>query len=219
MLDFLPLAARDPRKARLVAVACCRRFPWVDPRSWAAADVAERFADGRAGEDERRAAEAAAAEACRAVWPHGHTPGSQRVEKARCVAEAYQRVAAPSAWFFTEFDYHDYGLRYLLLLLARGADDAEAECRFQADLLRDVFGNPFRDAPEAPVFGPRRGRRVTELAASIYAEQSFRRLPELADLLEEFGCRDRGLLLHCRRPAVHARGCWAVDLLLSHGAR
>jgi hypothetical protein len=32
---------------------------------------------------------------------------------------------------------------YLLRLLVRWSDDAEAGCHAQAELLRDVFGNPF----------------------------------------------------------------------------
>jgi hypothetical protein len=135
------------------------------------------------------------------------------------VADAFQHVAAPSDWFFTEIDFAGPGLRHLLSLLLPPWSDvpwsnADAECRAQAELLRDAFGNPFRTAPQAPIFGPHRSRRVTELARAIYAERSFHRLPELADLLERFGCRDRSILLHCRRPGLHARGCWVVDLLL-----
>jgi hypothetical protein len=32
--------------------------------------------------------------------------------------------------------------------------------------------------------------------------------------LVEAGCADEDLLSHCRGPGPHARGCWAVDLLL-----
>jgi hypothetical protein len=44
------------------------------------------------------------------------------------------------------------------------------------------------------------------------------RLAVLADALEDAGCTDADILDHCRRPAVHVRGCWVVDLLLGKEA-
>jgi hypothetical protein len=35
--------------------------------------------------------------------------------------------------------------------------------------------------------------------------------------LEEAGCDDREVLNHCRLPAVHVRGCWVLDRVLSRG--
>ena len=55
---------------------------------------------------------------------------------------------------------------------------------------------------------------VRRLAAAIYEERAFARLPVLGDALEEAGCRDEGVLTHCREPGPHVRGCWLVDLLL-----
>jgi hypothetical protein len=43
---------------------------------------------------------------------------------------------------------------------------------------------------------------------------AFDRLPVLADALEEAGCTNADILDHLRGPGPHARGCWAVDLLL-----
>jgi hypothetical protein len=40
------------------------------------------------------------------------------------------------------------------------------------------------------------------------------RLGVLADALEDAGSPDTDLLGHLRGPGPHARGCWAVDLLL-----
>jgi len=40
------------------------------------------------------------------------------------------------------------------------------------------------------------------------------RLAVLGDALEEAGCTNRAVLAHLRSPGPHARGCWALDLLL-----
>ena len=51
-------------------------------------------------------------------------------------------------------------------------------------------------------------------AALFYSDRAFDRLPELGEALEEVGCRDPDILLHCRARGPHVRGCWVVDLLL-----
>jgi hypothetical protein len=81
----------------------------------------------------------------------------------------------------------------------------------QCDLVRDLFGNPFRPVTSNPVWLT---STVTSLAAGIYHERAFDRLPVLADALEEAGCTNADILNHCRRPGEHVRGCWLVDLLL-----
>jgi hypothetical protein len=87
-----------------------------------------------------------------------------------------------------------------------------AERHFQADLVRDLFGNPFQ-----PVSMSRSWltARVVGLAREIYVQRSFGRLAELAGALEEAGCTHAGLLSHCRSTGgEHVRGCWAVDQVL-----
>ena len=54
---------------------------------------------------------------------------------------------------------------------------------------------------------------VVALATSIYADKAFDRMPILADALEESGCENVDILLHCRIPGEHVRGCWVIDLL------
>jgi hypothetical protein len=55
---------------------------------------------------------------------------------------------------------------------------------------------------------------VVSLAAGIYADRAFDRLPILADALQDAGCASADVLEHCRGPGPHVRGCWVVDLLL-----
>jgi len=86
----------------------------------------------------------------------------------------------------------------------------KADLARQADLLRDVLGNPFRPVSGNPAwFTP----TVHDLATGIYEEQAFDRIPLLANALEEAGCDNHDVLAHCRTPALHVRGCWVVDLL------
>jgi hypothetical protein len=93
---------------------------------------------------------------------------------------------------------------------ARAAADAEV-CR----LLREFFGNPLRPAPAIdPAWLSWDHGLVARLARAIYDGHRFGELPVLADALEEAGCADEALLAHLRGPGPHARGCWALDLLL-----
>jgi hypothetical protein len=58
---------------------------------------------------------------------------------------------------------------------------------------------------------------LVALARAIYDLRCWQDLPVLADALEEVGCQDSDLLAHCRGSQPHARGCWAVDLILRKG--
>lgn len=55
---------------------------------------------------------------------------------------------------------------------------------------------------------------VTQLAEAIYQQKAFDRLPILADGLEDAGCDNPDILVHCRESGPHTRGCWPVDLVL-----
>jgi hypothetical protein len=101
-----------------------------------------------------------------------------------------------------------------------GAADAAAETaerpvrESQARLLRCLFGNPFLPVLVDPAWLRWGGGTIPRLAASIYEQRAFDRLPVLADMLEEAGCCDAGLLGHLRSPGPHVRGCWPLDVLL-----
>lgn len=94
---------------------------------------------------------------------------------------------------------------------AGGGDTEGFERNAQANLLRDIFGNPF-------CFVTADSRWFTEtavvLATGIYAERAFDRMPILADALEDAGCDNADILNHCRGDGTHVRGCWVVDLVL-----
>ena len=77
----------------------------------------------------------------------------------------------------------------------------------QAELLRCLFGNPFRPVTFSPSW---RTETVTTLVLGILAEAAFDRLPILADALEEAGCDSADLLAHCRGPGPHTADCWVL---------
>jgi hypothetical protein len=83
--------------------------------------------------------------------------------------------------------------------------------RLQADLVRCIFGNPFRPV----AFDPRwLTSTVIDLARAAYEGRAWERLPILADALMDAGCDDEQVLGHCHGPGPHARGCWVVDAIL-----
>jgi hypothetical protein len=61
------------------------------------------------------------------------------------------------------------------------------------------------------------GGLIPKLAAAIFEERAFDRMPVLGDALEEAGCTDGAILGHCRWGGEHTRGCWLVDSILGRG--
>jgi hypothetical protein len=100
------------------------------------------------------------------------------------------------------------------VVMAVAEDETEAcnaEGAAQAELVRDIFGNPFRSVSFDPAW--RTGTAVA-LASQMYESRDFGAMPILADALQDAGCDNEDILTHCRGPGPHVRGCWVVDLVL-----
>jgi hypothetical protein len=98
-----------------------------------------------------------------------------------------------------------------------GGDEATERAE-QAELYRDLFGNPFRPVSLAPAWLT---PAVMKLAQAAYDNRLLPSglldnagLAVLADALEEAGCTHADILSHLRGPGPHGRGCHVVDLLL-----
>jgi hypothetical protein len=210
MLAWLQSRASVPktkdgrRRLRLFACACARRY-WdefgrqphknVDALR-SGVEAAERFADGEMDRAAFEAAVAVAREEGQGI--------SVLAAPAFIAGHATLAVAFEGAWEVAR------------LGPCAGGDWSGppfwAEQRAECELLRDVFGNPFRPA-KRPACLPRRGGTIRALAETIYRDRTFAELPVLADALEDAGCSDDVILSHLRAPGPHVRGCWAVDLL------
>jgi hypothetical protein len=106
---------------------------------------------------------------------------------------------------------------WLAALHACEAVDVADEYCPRCELLRDVFGNPFRPVSVDPAWLARNAGAVLNVARSVYEGRRFEDLPVLADALEEAGCADPAILAHCRSAGPHVRGCWVVGALLGEG--
>jgi hypothetical protein len=198
------------RKMRLFAVACCRSV-WpqlTDPRGRRAVEVAEQFADGTASDEDRRRA---------------------RLEVHRAVGAAIGRVLSTAVR--AAYDATDPNAGFAATASVGGMTLGRiAGTPFQrpshADLLRDIFGNPFRPVAFSPDW---RTDTAVTLARQMYESRDFDAMPILADALQDAGCDSDDILNHCRgvagggsgEPAggaptqtTHVRGCWVVDLVL-----
>jgi hypothetical protein len=205
MLHFLGGKATD-RKLRLIAVACCRgTLNWVrDERSRKAVEVAERFADGRAGREELDTAYSTAEAA------FYHT--AQLVGGGDPTFPGDAVLAYFAAWY-TVMPAAGEAAVGAAAMSSPGYlwnEPEETIRRRQCDLVREVIGNPFRRLEIAPSW---RTPDVVALAGHVYYDRAFGRMPELADTLEDAGYGDEDILSHLRGPGPHVRGCWVVDLI------
>ena len=218
MLEYL-LGKVSERKLRLYSCGCCRMV-WdrlVDRRSRDAVAYAEAFADGEGTVEELWNHE---------YWAEGVGYGFDMKE------ERYRRErnGVIQGWLpegdSTEIDgvITATGARISFSTARNASAAVEYASRLTNDfsthvdptilcmtILRDIFGNPFRPVVADPAWLT---PTIVSFADAIYADRAFDRLPILADALEEAGCTNADILLHCRQPGEHVHGCWVVDLML-----
>ncbi len=226
MLDFLQGKASE-RQLRLFACACCRRI-WhllTDPRCRRAVEVAERYADGLASRAELVGAFGGAADAFEdyaagdpprapaiADVSQGETAAAAAEDAASSEIEIVPRAAEEAAAAIGSAVWNVFPPGHARPEENEVADAARrAERAAQCDLLRDIFGNPFRPVKVDPAC---RTTEVVGLARAIHHERDFRRTRELRDLLVKAGCNDENLLQHLARSGECVRGCWVLDALL-----
>jgi hypothetical protein len=216
MLEYLRDRASD-RKLRLFACACCRRV-WhklSDERCRRTVEVVERIADGQGHVSELDQARNKIREICskgaanRAVW-YLAWDDARESAKGPAEEELNETIEALMQHYAEEGDPRDLydqsgEARWLATATVLGC---------QADLLHDLFGNPFHPPTLEPVRLSWLDGTFPKLAQVIYDERAFDRLPILADALEDAGCDNADILAHCRQPGEHVRGCWVIDRLL-----
>jgi hypothetical protein len=227
MLEWLhQQGTLSERKARLFAVACCRRVWRLFDDEWfqRAVEVAEQYADDLVTAAEMAGVRNALAE---------NADNSRRI--------SYFHWAALAVMSNTEPNIHAHGKHYRAWRVGGGFAAAlttadytrigavfagkvheEAEGAAQATLLRELVGPlPFRDHRLSPSILRWNSGIVVNLAEAAYQERSLpagtldpARLAILADALEEAGADDGSLLQHLRSPGPHVHGCFAVDAVL-----
>jgi hypothetical protein len=169
-------------------------------------EVAEQHADGTASDAMLNRVWEGASEVVSAV----RVLSAIRVSRSITRSEA-DRVACEAAYAAWGSAFEEAGVAAEDVLFWHISDD---KFRTQIELIRDLFGNPFRCVTVDPSWLTYRNGTVSKLAATIYEERAFDRMPLLADALEDAGCTDPSILDHLRGPGPHVRGCWVVDLLL-----
>jgi hypothetical protein len=211
---------KGQRRLRLFTCACCR-LVWglmTDERARQAVLLGERYADGQVSKEEMTAAHKAQAKAFSPLLNISHQC-SPSFCAADCAHIATVSLLYPSgdggAHFGTQYARFasEFSSRSSLYSPPEAGPSTES-ARLQADLLRDVFGNPFRPPALDPAWLRRDQGTVVKVARAIYEGPAFERLPVLADALEDAGCGEEQFLGHLRSAGPHVRGCWAVDLLL-----
>jgi hypothetical protein len=195
--QMLEIARMSLRKRRLFACACCRRLWQLLPEDGCRElEVAEGMIDREVSNEEHN-------RGWEAVIASRSSEGLRRTPVAVRAVLSAKVGGAGGASVTARHAVGHAGIR------------TEGEARaHQADLLRDIVGNPFRPVPIDPCwFSP----ELVALVADIYRRREFGRVPELAPMLERAGCTDLDILRHCRRAGEHVWGCWLVDLLLGRG--
>ena len=200
LIQSLPSHATVPshasvRKGRLLIAACCRRLASLLPTE------TQALRDDLLGTMESRVDDPLPEDWTDVIWGDYD------------LARSVDGVAGCNELVDCYMMLINTGLAGGLMTAAMYAKDngAQDESAQQTNLVRCIFGNPFRPATLDPSW---RTETVVALARGIYDDRAFDRLPILADALQDAGCDSDDILSHCRDAGPHARGCWVVDLVL-----
>jgi hypothetical protein len=205
------LAPASDRKARLFAVACCRRV-WhlmTDPRHRAVVEAAELLADGLLTRADFEPVLAPVVVLWRELPPATVT----QWDPWHYMTGATRHLGSPGA----AADAASYTSRVLARVAGvREAPEWDAEQdkegAVQRELIRDIVGPA---PPSITLNHMWRTDTAVALARQMYESREFSAMPILADALQDAGCDNEDILAHCRdTTATHVRGCWVVDLVL-----
>jgi hypothetical protein len=231
MLELLRVKG-DYRKLRLFNCAFCRRI-WhllADVRSQSAIEVVEQYDQGRSTDRDVAAARVNAEDAKHAARL---SPPATRGLAFATAEAAHWSALTPSIAGEKEpqLEASRYAFARAALAIGLLADDGRggvayhraksSELAAHANLIRDIFGNPFVPISLDPSW-------VTPIVASL-AQAAYEqrilpsghldpaRLAILADALEEAGCTEAAILEHLRSAGPHVRECWPIGLLTGRG--
>jgi hypothetical protein len=202
------------RNLCLFACACCRRIRHLLPyeQSLRALELSELYVDGGVDQQSLLQASDAAELVCQQI--NREREGADDADRGRLLSLETAAAAVWGASWPDDYSEAQEVAGNVIKALAPNTSAQEEERRYQATIVRCIFGNPFRPVTANPSWLAWNEGTVRKIAQSIYEERAFERLLILADALEDAGCDDADILAHCRGDGPHVRGCWVVDLLL-----
>lgn len=209
MLAFV-LGKASERKLRLFAVTCCESAcRLLQSRKYRSAiEVSEQFADGltsdaklgKARSQVRESAERTFIRVRALPWSRAvQSHRARRMVVSACSRNIAEVLQAATAVCVTATSSEIYEAK------------RKIERQQQAARLREIFQYYPR---QVIINSTWITSTVVALAAGIYDEKAFDRMPILADSLQDAGCDSDDILNHCRGEGPHVRGCWVVDLVL-----
>lgn len=205
----------NPRKMRLYFCACCARVLAATPQSRRlfrgyyagsfeqlerALGVVEQFAEGLVSADALARARADARDALYVPPSIDYGGETDLWREVSAVEAAAADKPVPETVVAAR------------LRATEGQVPRAEHDRWQAAVLRDIVGNPFRPVEFDPMW---RTDTAQTLARQMYDSRDFGAMPILADALQDAGCENEDVLNHCRDAShVHVRGCWVLDAVL-----
>lgn len=198
MLNTFAHDAVSERKARLYAAACCRLvWPRLGKAGRKLTEIAEDYADVADGASEGPVPVLGQILSWVTTLP-------KKLRLSSLLRETEREFGPPlTLWLLRDMDY---GPPFFAYMAAGEAKDVGISFDQQSDLVREIFGNPFRPYPVSSSWPA----TVVQLAEANYrgTEAAF----ALHDALLEAGHPE--LAEHFQKKTGHPKGCWVVDLLL-----
>jgi hypothetical protein len=209
---------RGRRRLRLFGVAVARRILHLisSPVLLKLHEAAESYADGKVSFQDVEALLVECGIHCDLADPPGVIGGGSnytiewfRWLLTRTTQQKYADLAVATLATREAFgaaSFHEYAA------IALEGENALTEIARQAEIVREIFGNPFRSIIFDPAW---RTTTAIQLAQQMYDAHDYSTMPILADALQDAGCENDEILNHCRSStASHVRGCWVADLVL-----